>query len=119
MMNELWQMKADKSALILALGTTYQSVSGGVTYSFSTFNYPKSGHFFNQADQLIVQFAFLDQQEFEMFKAKIKCPWDVERKQDSSGHAVKTIEYGTCKSLNIKYKYPSNLNLYEIRWEVL
>lgn len=103
--------------MISALGTNYQIAPNGITYSFSTFNYPKSGHFFNQANQLIIQFIFLEESEFEIFKDKIKCPWNVEKKMVSSGHTVKTIEYGTCQSLNIKYTYPSNLNLYEIRWE--
>ena len=118
-MNDLWQMKADKSAVISALGANYHTVSGGITYSFPTFEYPKSGHFFNQSNRLIVQFIFLDGKEFEMFKDKVKCPWEVVKKKDFSGHAIKTMEYGTCKSLNISYKYPSNLNTYEIRWEKL
>lgn len=118
-MNDLWQNKANKSEVISALGANYQTVSNGITYSFLTFNYPKSGHFFSQTDQLIIQFIFLEEKEFETFKTKVKCPWEVVRKKDSSGHAIKTIEYGTCKSLNITYKYPSNLNTYEIRWEKL
>ncbi len=53
LMNELWQNKANKSEVILALGTNFQIAPGGITYSFPTFNYPKSGHFFSQANQLI------------------------------------------------------------------
>lgn len=118
-MNNLWQNKANKSEVISALGANYQVVSNGITYSFPTFNYPKSGHFFSQTNQLVIQFIFLEEKEFESFKAKIKCPWDIVKKKDSSGHAIKTIVYGTCKNLNITYKYPSNLNTYEIRWEKL
>ncbi len=116
-MNDLWQNKANKLELISALGTNYHVVPSGITYSFTTFNYPKSGHFFNQANQLIVQFIFLETNEFETFKGKIKCPWNIEKKMVSSGHTVQTIEYGECKSLSIKYIYPSNLNTFEIRWE--
>lgn len=116
-MNDLWQNKANKSEVIKALGTNYQIAPGGITYSFPAFNYPNSGHFFNQANQLIIQFIFLEEKEFKVFKDKIKCPWNIEKKMISSGHTVKTIEYGTCESLNIKYTYPSNLNTYEIRWE--
>ena len=116
-MNDLWQNKANKLELISALGTNYHVVPSGITYSFKSFNYPKSGHFFNQANQLTVQFIFLEKNEFETFNDKIKCPWNVEKKMVSSGHTVKTIEYGECKSLSIKYTYPSNLNTYEIRWE--
>jgi len=115
-MNDLWQNKANKSEVISALGSNCQIAPGGVTYSFPNFNYPKSGHFFNQANQLIIQFIFLKEKEFEIFKNKIKCPWNVEKKMVSSGHTVKTVEYGTCESLSIKYTYPSNLNTYEIRW---
>ncbi len=115
-MNDLWQNKANKSEVISALGTNYQVAPSGITYPFTTFNYPKSGHFFNQANQLIVQFIFLEKDEFETFKQKIKCPWSVEKKMVFSGHTVKTIEYGECKSLSLKYTYPSNLNTYEIRW---
>lgn len=118
-MNDLWQNKANKSEVISALGANYQIAPSGITYSFLTFNYPKSGHFFNQANQLIIQFIFLEKNEFETFKDKIKCPWIIEKKMVSSGHAVKTIEYGICKNLNIKYTYPSNLNTYEVRWEKL
>ncbi len=46
-------------------------------YSFPTLNYPKSGHFFNQTDQLIIQFIFLEEEEFETFKSKVNCQWDV------------------------------------------
>jgi hypothetical protein len=116
-MNELWQNKANKSEVIRALGTNYQIAPGGITYSFANFNYPKSGHFFSQTNQLIVQFLFLNESEIEIFKNKIKCSWNVEKKMVSSGHTVKTIENGTCKNLNIKYTYTSNLNTYEIRWE--
>lgn len=116
-MNDLWQNKANKSEVISALGPNYQVAPSGITYSFTTFNYPKSGHFFNQANQITVQFIFLEKDEFETFKHKIKCPWSVEKKMVSSGHTVKTIEYGECKILSLKYTYPSNLNTYEIRWE--
>jgi hypothetical protein len=116
-MHELWQKKANRSEVISALGTSYQTAPGGVTYSFPTFNYPMSGHFFSQDNRLITQFVYLEEREFEIFKDKIKCPWIVERKMIPAGHTVKTIEYGTCKSLNVKYTYPSNLNTYEIRWE--
>jgi hypothetical protein len=80
-------------------------------------SYPKSGYFFNQANQLTVQFIFIEKNKFVTFNDKIKCPWNVEKKMVTSGHTVKTIEYGECKSLSIKYTYPSNLNTYEIRWE--
>lgn len=116
-MNDLWQNKANKSEVISALGANYQVAASGITYSFTTFNYPKSGHFFNQANQLTVQFIYLEKNEFETFNNKIKCPWKVEKKMVSSGHTVQTIEYGECKSLGIKSTYPSNLNTYEIRWE--
>jgi len=116
-MNDLWQNKANKSEVISALGANYQVAASGITYSFTTFNYPKSGHFFNQANQLTVQFIYLEKNEFETFNNKIKCPWKAEKKMVSSGHTVQTIEYGECKSLGIKYTYPSNLNTYEILWE--
>jgi len=118
-MNDLWQMKADKSAVISALGANYHTAPDGITYPFPNFDYPKSGHFFNQANQLIVQFIFLDEKEFETFKEKVKCSWDIEKRKDFSGHAIKTVEYGTCRNLNITYQYPSNLNTYEIRWKRL
>jgi hypothetical protein len=63
-MNDLWQNKANKSEVISTLGTKYQVAPSGITYSFTTFNYPKSGHFFNQANQLIVQFIFLEKNEW-------------------------------------------------------
>lgn len=116
-MNDLWHNKANKSEVISALGPNYQDTPSGITYSFTTFNYLKSSHFFNQANQMTVQFIFLEKDEFQTFKHKIKCPWSVEKKMVSSGHTVKTIEYGECKSLSLKYTYPSNLNTYEIRWE--
>lgn len=45
-MNDLWQNKANKSELIFALGTNLQADPSGMTYLFTTFNYPKSVHFF-------------------------------------------------------------------------
>lgn len=48
--------------------------------------------FFSQANQLIIQFIFLEDREFEIFKDKVKCPWIVEKKMVSSGHTVKTIK---------------------------
>lgn len=116
-LNNLWQTKASRSEVIFALGADYQEVQNGITYSFPEFNYPQSGHFFNKSNQLIIQFIFLGEKEFEKFKTEVRCHWDVVRKKDSSGHAIKTVEYGACKSLNITYAYPSNLNTYEIRWE--
>ncbi len=63
-MNDLWQNKAYKSEVISALGPNYQVAPSGITYSFTTFNYPKSGHFFNQANQLTIQFIYLEKNEW-------------------------------------------------------
>jgi hypothetical protein len=112
LMNELWNSQTKKSEVILALGNNYKLVDGGIVYRFSSFDYPQSGHFFNKA-----QFLFLDDNEFQVFKSSLSCQWDIEKKTVSFGHSFKKIEQGKCIKFNLSYTYPSNLNMYEVRWE--
>ena len=62
------------------LGSNFKEVENGIVYDYPNSSYPKSGHFFNQKNQLIEQFAFLDDLEFEQFKKRNICDWIVEKK---------------------------------------
>lgn len=116
-MNNLWKNQSSRSEVIDILGSSYKEVENGIVYNYPHFNYPRSGHFFNQKNQLIEQFVFLEEAEFEQFKKNNICDWIVDKKIDTTGHAVKTIENGRCDNLQINYIYPSRINGYELRWK--
>ncbi len=116
-MNNLWKRQSSRSEVIEMLGSNNKEVENGIVYNYLSLNYPRSGHFFNQKNQLIQQFAFLDEVEFEQFKKNNVCAWIVEKKIDTTGHAIKTIENGRCENLQITYVYPSSINGYELRWK--
>lgn len=116
-MNDLWQNHATKDTLISILGEEYKKVENGIVYSFSGYDYARSGHFFDKFNKLTEQFVFLDKKEFEKFKEKIKCDWLVDEKVDSSSHAIKTIFHGKCEEQHLTYTYPSHFNSYEVRWK--
>lgn len=108
--------KLNKTQVIEYYGSKFTNTNEGILYKRAQSSWPQFAFFFDQNEEIVNQFALVDELELEELKTALDCNWKESTTRQSTPHAVYDIKSGICDKYSVKYHFRSDLNLYELRW---